>query len=120
MKIFLQMTYGERGGVLEKTIRLIITAYGHVLIENIDEAEIVMTNSPEGALCALKDDENVMVAMLIFPGERIAKSAGPALARNFPGRVDMCHVIAFCPEDKEINIYLIEKGGRRNEDSDCG
>ena len=113
------MKYGEKD-VLEKTIKLIIVAYGHVLTESTDDAEIVMTNSPEFALSALKDEEGVIVAMLIFPGERQAKLAAKALSRSFPGRVDECHAIAFSPEDKEINIYLIEKGGMRDENSDRG
>lgn len=112
MRIFLQMKYGE-SDVLEKTIKMIIDMYGHSLVENINDAEIVMTNLPECALGALKDDENVVVAMLILPQERHVKLAAAALIKNFPGRVEACHAIAFSPEDKEINIYLIEKGGTR-------
>lgn len=87
----------------------------HEIVANAAEAELMVTDSPKEGFELLKENEKAKLVIIVMPGKYTMKEdrvGAQALAKNFPGRVDICNVIEDprYPDEEMIVPYIMSKG----------
>jgi len=86
MKVFVKI----QALVLKKSIE-VTTGLAHEIIEDLEEAEIIIVDSSSEALNALKENEDAIVLILLTDGDQ--ESGARSLKKAYSTRVTVCHVV---------------------------
>lgn len=107
MKVFIAITMGSgEASPVKRAIACICEVAHHQVVESIDEAELVVTDSSKDALSVLKENEIVRVAIMTYRSHE--EIGARALQRAYVGRVDVCPLL---DNENNISVYLIKHQG---------
>ena len=109
MKLYMAVKTDE---VIIKALLAVVELAGHIIVKDVDDAELVLTNKPDIALRALKDSEEVKILLVDAGDNKGIGLATESLRKAFGARVDMGSIVAGCPVAESIVNNLLKNGGK--------